>query len=604
MKFFKFCIFCLLILAFSVKANEVKIIDLHKNKSLDQLVLETKDLSNSVIVSSDSELPESQIEKNADNNLNNETSENNISVTSENEILKSDQVTEVKSQELFDISYEKLNLYLENTSLIKSNILKKELVKIIANPDVLDQKEIETKIYLIVKKLYESGEIGKAYKLIKEIKNKNSNKEHQDYFTLIELNYLLSTFQLSEVCDLKSSLIEKNILLPLFLLEKTDVFCLTLENKLSEAKLLNSLIVESENQIDDNFQKLFNFMVSEEKEINKFEFKSSVEFKELIFLYSAMLRINELPLDEKFIEIDPLNLSIPVILSSSTDMRIRIKAANKAFYDNVLSIDSLSALYQSVDFSSKELANPIDTLLSLQNNAELTMAFYYQLANIQIFPDERLSVILDYWDFSKKAGLQKIAYSITQNIIKTFSPTSENIINAEEIILAHISNKNFDEASKWIQIFEGLDNADKLNDAKFLIDLNENNEMDTILSYLSSYDFKNNTKLDQASLESIEIILNFLNIYELINIDHSYNKIIDERLMPTYSVVKDLKKQIELQKDTSVFFLALISMNNKTWRDLHPEHLKLILEAFTVYAEGTLIKNIVLEILKDFEIIE
>ena len=232
------------------------------------------------------------------------------------------------------------------------------------------------------------------------------------------------------------------------------------------------------------------------------------------------------------------------------------------------------------------------------------MAFYYQLANIQIFPDERLSVILDYWDFSKKAGLQKIAYSITQNIIKTFSPTSENIINAEEIILAHISNKNFDEASKWIQIFEGLDNADKLNDAKFLIDLNENNEMDTILSYLSSYDFKNNTKLDQASLESIEIILNFLNIYELINIDHSYNKIIDERLMPTYSVVKDLKKQIELQKDTSVFFLALISMNNKTWRDLHPEHLKLILEAFTVYAEGTLIKNIVLEILKDFEIIE
>tara|TARA_Y100001970_G_C14250883_1_gene871784 strand:+ start:1314 stop:3077 length:1764 start_codon:yes stop_codon:yes gene_type:complete len=587
-----------------VKANEVKIIDLHKNKSLDQLVLETKDLSNSVIVSSDSELPESQIEKNADNNLNNETSENNISVTSENEILKSDQVTEVKSQELFDISYEKLNLYLENTSLIKSNILKKELVKIIANPDVLDQKEIETKIYLIVKKLYESGEIGKAYKLIKEIKNKNSNKEHQDYFTLIELNYLLSTFQLSEVCDLKSSLIEKNILLPLFLLEKTDVFCLTLENKLSEAKLLNSLIVESENQIDDNFQKLFNFMVSEEKEINKFEFKSSVEFKELIFLYSAMLRINELPLDEKFIEIDPLNLSIPVILSSSTDMRIRIKAANKAFYDNVLSIDSLSALYQSVDFSSKELANPIDTLLSLQNNAELTMAFYYQLANIQIFPDERLSVILDYWDFSKKAGLQKIAYSITQNIIKTFSPTSENIINAEEIILAHISNKNFDEASKWIQIFEGLDNADKLNDAKFLIDLNENNEMDTILSYLSSYDFKNNTKLDQASLESIEIILNFLNIYELINIDHSYNKIIDERLMPTYSVVKDLKKQIELQKDTSVFFLALISMNNKTWRDLHPEHLKLILEAFTVYAEGTLIKNIVLEILKDFEIIE
>ena len=64
--------------------------------------------------------------------------------------------------------------------------------------------------------------------------------------------------------------------------------------------------------------------------MNNFETINSLQSKDLIFLYSAMLRINELPLTEKFIEIDPLNLSIPVILSDPTRMKIRIKAVNKS----------------------------------------------------------------------------------------------------------------------------------------------------------------------------------------------------------------------------------------------------------------------------------
>ena len=130
-----------------------------------------------------------------------------------------------------------------------------------------------------------------------------------------------------------------------------------------------------------------------------------------------MLRINELPLYEDFISIDPLNLTIPVILSESTQINIRIKAANKAFIDEVISIDSLSALYQSVDFNSKDFNKPDQTISSL-NNDELIMAFYYQLANIQIFPDERLNVILDYWKFAKNSGLEFIAYAILKILLK------------------------------------------------------------------------------------------------------------------------------------------------------------------------------------------
>ena len=43
------------------------------------------------------------------------------------------------------------------------------------------------------------------------------------------------------------------------LLQKSDIFCLTLENKFSEAKLLNSLLLESEPVNDENFQRLFKY---------------------------------------------------------------------------------------------------------------------------------------------------------------------------------------------------------------------------------------------------------------------------------------------------------------------------------------------------------
>ena len=40
-------------------------------------------------------------------------------------------------------------------------------------------------------------------------------------------------------------------------------------------------------------------------------------------------------------------------------------------------------------------------------------------------------------------------------------------------------------------------------------------------------------------------------------------------------------------------------MENKNWHELHPEHLLLVLEAYSVYDQGSLIKPIILEILSD-----
>jgi hypothetical protein len=315
-----------------------------------------------------------------------------------------------------------------------------------------------------------------------------------------------------------------------------------------------------------------------------------------------MLRINELPLDKDFIEVDPLNLSIPVILSESTSMDIRIKAAHRAYEDNLISINSLSALYQSVDFSSKQFDDPDKTISNIDNN-ELIMAYYYQLANIQIFPDERLDVILEYFDFAKNSGLENIAYAITEKIIETFIPSAENSQFGIEIAFANISNKNFDDALKWLNLYEISNSKDKKTDyAKFLIDLNQNDSLNTVINYLSDSNLNLDQINNQSSQESFEVLIDFLKIEKDSNNNFQYSNILDARVMPSYFLINDIKRNILEDNDLTVFVLSLISMQNKNWIELHPEHLNIILKAVNLYDNGSLKKQIIIEILKELKI--
>ena len=610
---FKLLSILLLFFVHALKANEIEIIELHTNKSLDQLVLDSENLSkvnndNELSIDKQDEEENSSLEINQDdgensNNLNNNVNQSEVSEDSNT--LTNEVVAISETKTIFEINEKILSKHLNAIGDVKSDTLNRELINILSNPELGDQTLINNNIFFIIKKLYEIGEIGKAYNLIKSIDLNNVvDQEKLNYIFLINLNYLFSTYKLSEACEFKTFLLEKTVTLPKFLIEKTDIFCLILENKFAEAKLLNSLLIESEKENDSNYQNLFNYMILNSEDNREFETFNAIKSKELIFLYSAMLRINELPLNQEFIEIDPLNLSIPVILSNSTRMDIRIKAANKAFYDEVLSIESLSALYQSVDFSSKDFNNPEQTIISLDNNKELIMAFYYQLANIQIFPDQRLAVVIDYWKFAKKEGLEKIAYEISKNIIDTFNPSIENLNFAIDIALAHISNKNFTESLKWIDIYESSNSQknEKLEYAKFLISLNENNELDTVINYLSS-NYGNFSNIENQKLhETMQVLINYLNLSELIELYPSYDLIEDDRLMPSYFLLRDIENNIYLQNDLSVFILTLISINEKKWIELHPQHLNFILSAYNSYDNGSLIKPILIEILKELEI--
>ena len=334
-----------------------------------------------------------------------------------------------------------------------------------------------------------------------------------------------------------------------------------------------------------------------------FENINTSQSKDLIFLYSAMLRINELPLTEKFIEIDPLNLSIPVILSDSTEMKTRIKAVNKSFNENIVTIDVLSALYQLVDFNSQQFNEPKQTIQSFNQDNELTMAFYYQLANRQIFPDDRLRVIIEYWEFAKNIGLEKIAYSLTENIVQTFNPSLDIAKYSMQIAMAHISNKNYIEASKWLNFIDEKEiSKSQLEYVKFLIELNENNEMNTIISFLDSLNNSLKNEVNITILETIDVLNRFLIIEKEYNSNFNHDFISDQRVMPSYFLIQDISQNINNLNDLNLLMLTIISMENKNWHELHPEHLFLLLEAYNVYDQGSLIKSIILEILSDLNV--
>ena len=616
MIFLKLIIFTtLLISSYSLKASEITVIELHQNKSLDQLVLEQEkneqnisDVDSADLKLEDQNLSLSNSNKENISNLKQDDEVETINLKSENneEILDSEDVAFIEQENIFMIDENILMKYLQIINNIKSQTLHEEFLKILSKPvmEITDQ-DINKK-FLVIKKLYDMGEIRKSYNLIKDSNlDFSSKEEYYNYLKKIELNYLLSTYKLSEACELKSQLLDKSIVLPNLLLEKTDIFCLTIDNKISEAKLLNSLLLDKEQSPDLFFQQLFDYSVLANKEQVVFESIQSLQSNDLIFLYSAMLRINELPLTEKLIEIDPLNLLIPVILSDPTPMNIRLKAVNKSYYENLVTIDILSALYQSADFNSQQFNKPDETIQSFSKNNELIMAFYYQLANRQIFPEDRLKVIIEFWEFAKNISLEKIAYSLTENIIQTFTPSSEISTYSMEIAMAHISNKNFTQASKWLNFIENKEiSKSQIEYVKFLIQLNENNELNTIITFLESLNNSINNEVDITILETISVLNRLLNIDIEDVSNFNYDNILDQRTMPSYFLIKNLNQQIEQLNNMHLFLLATISMENKNWHELHPEHLLLVLKAYSAYDQGSLIQPIILEILSDLNVIK
>ena len=580
----------LLSITIKSNANELEVIELHNKKTLDELVVEKINEDSNTLTQKDENLDN-------ENNLEEVIKVSN-EIESSSEVIIEESVDD-HSSFLKNIEILSLENYLNNSQNIKSKVLYDEYINFLINTnfDLSIEKHADA-FYLIVKRLYDTGEISNAYNLIK---GKNlANHSENSFFKMLEFNFLLSTHQLNQVCDLKNENLE-SIKIKNNLLIKIDIFCLLLEEKYLEADLQFSLLNEFTENVDVNFNNLYFSLIDNFDNENELINLKDLD-DDLAFLYSSMMKIGEIPINENFYKIDENNLAISLILNNKANIETRLKAANISFLSNKISIDSLSALYQSVDFNSNQLSNPEQTVVELGEKKEMIMAFYYQLSNVQIFPSQRLDVLLDFWVYADNNDLENIAYPLSQNIINSIEPSSDNSFNSLELAKANIHNGDYNTAERWIQFYEDTIGTDENSIyVRFLNDLKQAEDLTPIIQFINSNLYDSNNLSETENKEIFYILINIFENNEVNDFDKEILNVFDDRKMPTIFFNLRLKQAIQNKNNYEFLFLALSSINNKNWKELHPMHLQLLLNGFKSYEDSKILNNLIIEILENYK---
>ena len=562
--------------------TEVEVINLYENKSLDQMVLENLNETEEI----DEEIKSSD----------------ELTATPSNEV-EVKQIKIINNNFFINNEINDLENHFANLQDITSKTLQIQINKVLEDLELNLEIENDKQMFFLIINYFKSiGLINKSYELIE--KYDLSNDINFDFYTKIKLNYLLSTFQLNEACNFTEEL-NSNVRLDFFFLEKLDIFCLILNDNQSEANLLNSILIESEKNSDTYYQYLFSLLSNPSVSQNvDNEIKNLKINSELLFLYSAMTRIAELPFSDSFYELDKKNLSIPIILNQASPIDLRIKAANNSFLEKLITVDSLAALYMSADFNSDQFNNPQKTIDSFLNNKELSMAFLFQLVNIQIFPNDRLNALIQFWDFAKKNNLEEIAYKLSLNMLSSIDASSENIIYGPQIASAYIFNNKFQDAVEWIELYESAKQVDsKSIYTRILLDIYSSNDLN---SFINSINLTFDNYTDDNYSQNAELLFVIRDVMNLdVKTDKTINldNIFDSRLMPSLFLLNEINESIINSNQEKFLFYTLISLNGKDWNDLHPEHLKLILEGYLIYKDGSLFRDLILEIFKSYKFI-
>ena len=566
-----------------LKNTELETFELFKEKDLEDLI--TQEAKNEVILEDETTLKEEIVEE-ADIKISEK-------IISNSNILDQFNLNELKS-------------YFKNMENINSKTLQNHFISTLETVqfDINSEKDKEL-LFLITNYLNSVGQLNKSYKIIEDYQLNEEKNFH--FYSSIKINYLLSKTKLEEVCNYHQE-VTGSIKFDNSFLAKLDIFCQLLNDNLSAANLLNSVLLEEETKsgnIDEYFQLLVSQIQDPNDQTKNEILNINTEINpQLIFLYSAMARMADLPINEKLYEIDKKNLAIPIILNRSVKDDLRIKIANESYLVNIISIESLSAIYMSIEFNSEQLNNPDQAIRLLSNDIHLNMAYLYRLANTQIFPSERINSLLNFWDFAKKNNLETIAYQLSINILESIDFSEENSAFAVDIALAYIFNSNFEKALRWIEFYENTNQEDsKSIYARILLDLHSTNDLDSFINSISLTLNTYTKEEDDQNAELLYVLKDVMNLDIISDTNINLKKIFDERSMPSIFLLNEINNSIINNDGDKFLYYSLISLNEKQWNNIHPEHLKLILNGYLKYNDGALFRNLILEIFKSYKFI-
>ena len=600
-----------LFFSFALYSADIRIIDLH-NVSDEKVEVNENNISQTIILNEESVLDKNEeklkkfktLKEDHDNQLNEILELEEEDLNNNTEVVKSlPDFWQNSNKEDLEFLFNNLKI---NNSKVLTNLLLDTLVDYVNAPKVYSQEEFD---YLRVKTLINLGQREKALSLISNI---NTYDSYKYYYDLLKLNYYFSINDLTEACNFKETLQdnlndETNIIL------KINIFCSFIQDKIAEADFLNSLLLDT-NENDEYFQKIYFNLKNNLNEL--IDISALTYSDDSMDMYGSMLRIGNFPLNEKFLEYDPINFSLPIILSSSTDISLRLKSAHTAYELGLLSAESLSALYQSVDFTYDQLNNSRETLGNSENKSEMGMALLFQKANVQLLTITRLESLKEFWNYAKINNIEVLAYDISKNLIEGINPSEELSEYSLLISRAHIHNKNFISAEKWILFAEKYidDKASlgfqELQSIKLLYELKTSESYDSFINILITNLYNKETELHEInSSDSLndEILITILSVIikdTNLSISLKENKqLLDKRIMPSRYIIEKMINSSSSNEIGELILSTNISMNGKFWNEINSYHLKTLLESFSRIKLYDVFKNLIIEILEESKII-
>ena len=207
-------------------------------------------------------------------------------------------------------------------------------------------------------------------------------------------------------------------------------------------------------------------------------------------------------------------------------------------------------------------------------------------------------------DFAKENNLEEIAYKLSINMLSSIEATSENIVYGPQIASAYIFNNQFENASYWIQLYENAKEVDSNSIyTRILLDLYSSNDLS---SFINSINYTLNTfsyNQDNQNAELLYVLQAVMNLDINFDTNINLNTIFDDRSMPSIFLLNDINSSIVNNEENKFLFYSLISLNYRSWENIHPEHLKYILNGYLKYKDGKLFRDIILEVLKNYKFI-
>lgn len=577
-------------------AEDITIIELHENDNIDQGLIEAAQENNNEdgTIEEDKSFSNEEIQiegslLNDEESVPEDINIEEISIKKNNEIYSLPTPWENSSKEDLFFLFDKINLS-------NSIVLNKLLIQFLESDSKPKNITKDDFNHLKIKNLIKLQQTEISFKLI----NLFENKKNIDFYNLFKLNYSFLKYDLIEACDFNNTIERKTTKIdPNFLL-KVDIFCTYIKGEVEEANFLNSLLLDA-NDKDTYFQELYWKLQNSDK--NEIDITSFNYLSDSMTLYSAMIRVGDIPLTEIFLDHDTSNLSLPIILSKSSNISLRLKAAHAAYKKQMFSSESLAALYQTVDFSYDELSNSNSSFDSL----EMNMAYLFQKANIQLLPITRLESLIDFWIYAENNQLNLLAYDISRNLIDNIEPSAELYEYGLEIVKAHIYNKNFEQANKWLLFTEnyisnqeGVDQ--RIKSVKLLYNLNNPLDESQFIDILIQSDLFNQEYKDGLRQDILLTILSVIDDEHEVKFFENKN-FIDKRSMPSRYLLDKIYLSSKLNNIGELLLYINISIQNKSWIDIHPAHLKVILNAIKNTISNDIFNNLIVEILQESKII-